>query len=101
MKITIEIDTDKEQPIPQMYIDIIKNLLKDDKKDSSSVVPASNNYGDLLTRKQASEYLGVKETTLAIWKTNKRYKLPVVKVGRLVRYKKSDLDEFIEKRSTL
>lgn len=34
MKITIEIDTDKEQPIPQMYIDIIKNLLKDDKKDS-------------------------------------------------------------------
>lgn len=55
---------------------------------------------ELLTRKQAAEYLGVAEQTLAVWKCTKRYPLPVVKIGRLVRYKKSDLDAFIS-NSTL
>lgn len=49
----------------------------------------------LLTRKEAAEYLGISEQTLAIWKSTGRYNLPSVKVGRLVRYKKSALDEFV------
>ena len=40
----------------------------------------------LLSRKEAADFLGVKEITLAIWQSTKRYKIPVVKVGRLVRY---------------
>lgn len=51
----------------------------------------------LLTRKEAAKLLGVKEMTLAIWKTNNRYNLPVVKVGRLAKYRYSDLMAFIEK----
>lgn len=43
----------------------------------------------LLSRKEAAEFLGVKEITLAVWKSTKRYDLPVVKVGRLVRYRQS------------
>jgi predicted DNA-binding transcriptional regulator AlpA len=54
------------------------------------------NKDKLLTRKQASEFLGIKENTLAVWKTNRRYPLPVIKVGRLVRYRKSDLITFLE-----
>ncbi len=56
--------------------------------------------GGLLTRREAAAYLGIAEMTLSIWKSTGRYNLPVVKVGRLVRYKKSDLDAFIERRTT-
>jgi len=51
---------------------------------------------ELLTRPEAALNLGVAEKTLAMWKCTGRYKLPVVKLGRLVRYRKSDLDKFIE-----
>ena len=54
---------------------------------------------ELLSRRQAAEYLGVTEHTLAVWKCTRRYDLPVVKIGRLVKYKKSDLDAFIERRT--
>ena len=53
----------------------------------------------LLTRKEAADYLGVKEVTLAIWKSTKRYPIPVVKVGRLAKYRFGDLLEFVEKRT--
>ena len=53
----------------------------------------------LLSRKEAADYLGVKEVTLAIWKSTKRYPIPVVKVGRLARYRFGDLLEFVEKRT--
>jgi excisionase family DNA binding protein len=50
----------------------------------------------LLSRKQAAEYLGVKEQTLACWVTTKRYALPYVKVGRLVKYRREDVERFIQ-----
>jgi len=50
---------------------------------------------NLLTRKEAANFLGCKENTLAVWATNKRYNLPFYKVGRLVKYKISDLEKFI------
>jgi excisionase family DNA binding protein len=54
---------------------------------------------DLLSREQAAAYLGVAVQTLAIWKSTKRYGLPFVKIGRLVKYKRCDLDAFICKHS--
>lgn len=33
----------------------------------------------LLNRKEAAAFLGVKEITLAIWQSSKRYPLPVVR----------------------
>jgi excisionase family DNA binding protein len=53
---------------------------------------------DLMSRKDAAVYLGVSEMTLAIWKSTGRYSLRVYKVGRLAKYKKSDLDAFIASR---
>jgi len=53
----------------------------------------------LLNRREAAELLGTTEGTLAVWTCNKRYNLPVVKVGRLVKYKLSDLITFIEGRT--
>lgn len=53
----------------------------------------------LLNRKEAAELLGTTEGTLSVWTCNKRYHLPIVKVGRLVKYKLSDLMAFIDART--
>ncbi|MDA9558248.1 helix-turn-helix domain-containing protein [Vibrio sp.] len=50
----------------------------------------------LHTRKQAAEYLGVTEGTLAVWASTGRYQLPFVKIGRKVFYRQLDLQIFIE-----
>lgn len=48
---------------------------------------------------QAAEVLGAKQTTLAVWRSTGRYNLPFVKVGRLVRYRVSDLAAFLARRT--
>lgn len=48
---------------------------------------------------QAAVYLGVEPATLTMWRSTKRYPLRYVKVGRHVRYSKSDLDAFLDKRT--
>ena len=42
----------------------------------------------LLTPKQVSRILGISVETLNVWRATKRYNLPYVKTGRLVRYGK-------------
>ena len=55
------------------------------------------NYEDkLLSRKEAAEFLGLKENTLAVWACNKTYYIPMFKIGKYVRYKLTDLIKFIE-----
>lgn len=54
---------------------------------------------ELLKRDEAADYIGVKESTLACWASSKRYGLPLIRVGRLVRYRRSDLDQFLESRT--
>lgn len=49
-------------------------------------------------RVEAAEYLGVKPHTLDVWACTKRYDLKYIKVGRLVKYKKEHLDEFLAGR---
>ncbi len=49
----------------------------------------------LLDRKSAAKYLCVSPGTLAVWDCTKRYDLKPIKVGRAVRYRRSDLDQFI------
>ena len=52
---------------------------------------------ELLTEPQAAAYLGLKNPkTLAVWRCTKRYPLTYVKYGRTVRYRRKDLDAFIE-----
>lgn len=53
----------------------------------------------LLTRKQAAEYLGVETDTLHNWACTRRYNLPFIKVGRLCKYRKEDLDAFLALRT--
>jgi len=49
----------------------------------------------LLNRPEAAKYLGVSTQTLAIWASTKRYSLPIVKIGRIVKYRLNDLEKSI------
>ncbi len=50
----------------------------------------------LLSRPETAAMIGVKPNTLAVWESNKRYNLPVTKVGRLAKYRLSDIQAFLE-----
>ena len=52
----------------------------------------------LLDRKEAAKYLRISPNTLAVWDCTKRYDLKPLKVGRAVRYRRSELDKFIERQ---
>jgi hypothetical protein len=52
----------------------------------------------LLDTTQTAEYLGITQDTLAVWRCHKLYKLPYIKVGRLVKYRLSDLNNFLNSR---
>jgi excisionase family DNA binding protein len=67
--------------------------------EKSSFMKAFTTQSDLLTRKEAAEYLGVTKSTLSVWACVKRYNLPYVKVGRLVKYRRAALDAFIASRT--
>lgn len=53
----------------------------------------------LLTPPEAAVYLGVTENTLSVWRCVGRYNIQFVKVGRLVKYRKSALDAFLDRRT--
>jgi excisionase family DNA binding protein len=53
---------------------------------------------ELLNTGQAAEYLGVTVGTLEVWRCSKRYQIPYYKTGRLVEYRRSDLDSWLESR---
>lgn len=48
---------------------------------------------------EAAAYLGLAENTLPVWRCVGRYDIPFIKVGRLVKYRKSALDAFLERRT--
>lgn len=52
----------------------------------------------LFTEQQAAEFLGVKPSSLQVWRSTKRYALSYIKVGRLVRYRQSALQAFLASR---
>lgn len=61
-------------------------------KETCNFTPAG-----LMTPRDAAVYIGVKINTLAVWRMTNRYGLPFVKLGKVVRYRKTDLDEWINK----
>lgn len=61
----------------------------------------SSGRAPLLTERQAAEFLNIKPGTLACWRVTKRYPLPYIKIGRSVRYRLSDLEEFATAREQI
>lgn len=55
----------------------------------------------LFTEQQATEYLDLKPGTLGVWRCTKRHDLPYIKIGRNVRYRVSDLDDWLNRRVSI
>lgn len=63
----------------------------------SSFAP-ENSHFKLLSQAEAAKLLGLAPETLSVWRCTKRYNLPYIKVGRLVKYREADLMAFVESR---
>jgi excisionase family DNA binding protein len=50
----------------------------------------------LLSPEEVADRLDVSPQTLANWRRNPDHELPYVNVGRLVRYRESDLEDFLD-----
>lgn len=59
----------------------------------------SDKVVELLDEAAAAELLGIKRQTLSVWRSTGRYGLPYVKIGRCVRYRRSDLAKFLDDRT--
>lgn len=53
----------------------------------------------LFDTEAAASYIGVMPGTLEVWRCVKRHGIPHIKVGRLVKYRQSDLDAWLESRT--
>ncbi|MCX5658619.1 MAG: helix-turn-helix domain-containing protein [Planctomycetota bacterium] len=51
------------------------------------------------TPEQTAKYLGVKPHTLAVWRSARRYSLPFVSVGRLIRYDSRAVEKWMASRT--
>jgi excisionase family DNA binding protein len=57
------------------------------------------NNDKLMTPQEVAIFIGVSIETLNVWRATRRYRLPYIKVGRLVRYRHSDILAFLETRT--
>jgi hypothetical protein len=54
---------------------------------------------NLLTPKQVEREYGIPAGTQAVWRCTRRYMIPYLKVGRLVRYNRPDFERWLESRT--
>lgn len=54
---------------------------------------------ELLDEQQAANLLTVTSGTLSVWRSTGRYNLPFIKIGRNVRYRRADLEAWLESRT--
>ena len=54
--------------------------------------------GDLLDEQGAAEFLTLRPGTLCVWRSTGRHALPFVKIGARVRYRRGDLQAWLDSR---
>lgn len=59
----------------------------------------ASNPNELLNEQQAAELLGVAPKTLAMWRSYRRPGPRFIRVGRLIKYRRRDLDAWLESRT--
>ena len=65
----------------------------------SKPVNPTSPTSDLLNEVQAAVILDTSVGTLQVWRSTGRYKIPFIKIGRNVRYKRADIEAWIESRT--
>ena len=59
----------------------------------------ARNPHNLLDEKSAADFLSLRPGTLSVWRSTGRHKIPFIKVGHLVRYRRADLLAWLESRT--
>ncbi|GEM_PF-2812264 len=70
--------------------EVLRKIVSEEISKALSLVKPES---DLLSRKQAAEYLGIKSNTLAVWAVKGIGPAPI-KIGRRVMYKRIGLNEY-------
>lgn len=69
-------------------------------QNNSTENTTSNATGDepkvLMTQREAAQYLGTSVGVLNVWRHLGKQKIPFVRWGRHIRYRKADLDAWID-----
>ena len=52
----------------------------------------------LISPQELAQYLGVSVNSLAVWRTNKTYPIPYIKVGGKIRYDIDDINQWLNNR---
>ena len=65
----------------------------------NAIIFEGNQVNCLFTVEEAAAYLTIAKSTLNIWRISGGHGLPFVKLGRSVRYKKSDLDAYLKRQT--
>lgn len=74
---------------------IYSKTLRDTGSGKSVDLIGSSSASGLVDTKKAAQRLGIEPGTLVVWRSTNRRVLPYVKIGSRVRYRISDLDDFI------
>ncbi|MBN8436955.1 MAG: helix-turn-helix domain-containing protein [Candidatus Accumulibacter sp.] len=54
---------------------------------------------ELVDEREAARILDNSPGTLSVWRSTGRYNLPFLKIGRNVRYRRTDLEAWLKKRT--
>lgn len=106
---SVEVCSNRLDLLPDAPRITIRDALRDDpgrpgllprrKSGDSRVSITPKCKPEILTPSQASEYLGVPETTLAQWRSQRKGP-PYIKLeSRLVRYRRSSLEEWLARQT--
>lgn len=68
---------------------------------NETLVDSLKRGGDLLAEKEAADFLQVSPGTLSVWRSTGRWALPFVKIGAKVRYRRGDLQSWLDSRVRL
>ena len=55
----------------------------------------NNNIDNYISLEEAAAYLGIKAPTLRSWIKNPKNEVPAHKIGRLWKFKRSEIDEWV------
>lgn len=99
IKVEIEIPDELIDNIANRFLMKFKEILISENfiKIESNIKADKNRFdskNDLLSAKEASEYLKIKQSTLYFYNLKKI--IPFYKYGKTIKYKISDLDKFID-----
>lgn len=85
------------QTSPEQLSELIVLGIRDELRKIQLHFNQKSNNDDLMTRKQVCDFLGC--STVSLWNFDKKNLLTPIRIGRSVRYKRQDVEAFINKKS--